>query len=69
VSTSKVYPLFGPSQILGVPLPVWIFLLLGVVLHLLLNNTKFGRYVCAVGANEQVARYSAINISFVKLVP
>jgi ribose transport system permease protein len=38
-------------------------------MHLLLNNTRFGRYVCAVGANEQVARYSAINVQLIKLIP
>jgi ribose transport system permease protein len=38
-------------------------------MHFLLNNSRFGRYVCAVGANEQVARYSAINVSFIKMIP
>jgi ribose transport system permease protein len=60
---------FGPAHILGISLPVWVFIILAVILHLLLNNTRFGRYVCAVGANEQVARYSAINVQLIKLVP
>jgi ribose transport system permease protein len=60
---------FGPAYFLGVSLPVWVFLSLAVVFHLLLNNTRFGRYVCAVGANEQVARYSAINVQLIKLIP
>jgi ribose transport system permease protein len=50
-------------------IPIWIFLVLALVFHLLLNNTRFGRYVCAVGANEQVARYSAINVPLIKLIP
>ncbi|MDR1389029.1 MAG: ABC transporter permease [Treponema sp.] len=69
LSKSKVYPLFGPAEFLKIPVPVWVFLILTALLHLLLNNTRFGRYVCAVGANEQVARYSAININLIKLVP
>jgi ribose transport system permease protein len=69
LSISEVYPKFGPAVILGIPVPVLVFLILTVVLHLLLNNTRFGRYVCAVGANEQVARYSAIKINLIKLVP
>jgi ribose transport system permease protein len=69
LSTNSVYPLFGPASVLGIPVPVWVFVILMVIMHLLLNNTRFGRYVCAVGANEQVARYSAININLVKLVP
>ena len=69
LSFSDVYPLFGTWEFLYIPLPIWVFLILTGVLHLLLNNTRFGRYVCAVGANEQVARYSAIKINFIKLVP
>jgi ribose transport system permease protein len=69
VSKSVIYPKFGPALLLGIPVPAWVFILLSLGLHLLLNNTRFGRYVCAVGANEQVARYSAINVQLIKLVP
>jgi ribose transport system permease protein len=68
-STNTMFITFGPAQILGVSLPVWIFFILAALMHLLLNNTRFGRYVCAVGANEQVARYSAINVQLIKLIP
>jgi ribose transport system permease protein len=33
----------------------------------LLNATRFGRHVCAVGANERVARYAAIDVDRVRL--
>jgi len=69
VSVSKIYPLFGPALILGIPVPAWVFIILAALAHLLLNNTRYGRYVCAVGSNEQVARYSAINVPFIKLIP
>jgi len=69
VSDNKEFIKFGPAYLLGISLPVWIFALLAVIAHFLLNNTRFGRYVCAVGANEQVARYSAINVQLIKLVP
>jgi ribose transport system permease protein len=69
VSGNTVYPQIGSGMVLGIPVPVWIFILMSLVIHLLLNNTRLGRYICAVGANEQVARYSAINVPLVKLVP
>jgi ribose transport system permease protein len=69
VSVNSIYPKFGPYMLLGIPVPAWVFILLALTLHLLLNNTRFGRYVCAVGANVQVARYSAINVQFIKLIP
>jgi ribose transport system permease protein len=68
VSKNTIYPRIG-SGVFLLPVPVWVFLILAAAIHFLLNNTRFGRYVCAVGANEQVARYSAINVSMVKLVP
>ncbi|MDR2630880.1 MAG: ABC transporter permease [Spirochaetaceae bacterium] len=69
VSKNTIYPLIGSGIFLGIPVPVWVFLILAGLLHVVLNNTRFGRYVCAVGANEQVARYSAINVRFIKLIP
>jgi ribose transport system permease protein len=33
---------------------------------LILNRTRYGRYVQAIGSNEQVARYAAINVIGVK---
>lgn len=69
VSDNTEFIKFGPAHILGFSLPAWVFFILAIVFHLLLNNTRFGRYVCAVGANEQVARYSAINVQLIKLVP
>jgi ribose transport system permease protein len=65
-STSEVYPTIGSGYLLSLPVPVWIWLILAVVFHVLLNNTRYGRYVCAVGSNEEVARYSAIKVGLVK---
>ncbi len=53
---------------LGVPIPVWVFLLVAVVGAAILNRTAYGRYVQAVGSNEQVARYAAVDVDFTKLV-
>lgn len=50
----------GKTQILGVILPVWIFLLLFVLAALVLRFTKFGRDVYALGSNEQAAYISGI---------
>jgi len=69
LSKNTVYPEVGAGMFLGIPVPVWVFFIVAILLHILLNNTRFGRYVCAVGANEQVARYSAINVNLIKLLP
>jgi ribose transport system permease protein len=52
--------------VLGLPYPVWVFLAVAVIGYVLLNMTVFGRHCFAVGSNESVARYSAINVDRVK---
>jgi ribose transport system permease protein len=56
------------GALLGVPVPVWVFLLVAVIGAAILNRTAYGRYVQAVGSNEQVARYAAVDVDFTKLV-
>jgi ribose transport system permease protein len=67
-STSELYGEMGMSQVLGLPTPVWIWLLIAGGLHVLLHRTRYGRHVCAVGSNEKVAQYSAIRVDRVRLV-
>ena len=59
---SEVY--YG--TLLGLPYPVWIFLAVAIIGYVLLNMTVFGRHCFAVGSNESVAHYSAINVDRVK---
>lgn len=67
-SHSDVFPEFGTGLFLEVPIPTWVFLLLAIFFHILLTYTPYGRHVCAVGANEVVARYSAIRVNLVKFI-
>lgn len=67
VSRNPLFPNLGGGYWLGVPIPVWAFLILAVVAHILLFYTRFGRHLCAVGANAQVARYSGIRVRTVIL--
>jgi ribose transport system permease protein len=67
-SVNSSYGEMGMSVILGIPLPVWIFFILAMILSFVLNRTRYGRYVCAVGSNEKVARYSAINVDKIRLI-
>jgi ribose transport system permease protein len=53
---------------LGVPIPVWVFVVVALVGALVLNRTAYGRYVQAIGSNEQVARYAAVEVDRVKVL-
>jgi ribose transport system permease protein len=65
ISHNEIYPEIGGGYFMNIPYPVMIFLGLAVFFHILLNNTSFGRHVCAVGANQQVAIYSAIKVRWI----
>ena len=69
LSNNNLYADIGSGVFLKIPVPVWVFIIMAIVLHIILNNTRFGRYMCAVGANEQVARYSAIRVQIIRLIP
>ena len=67
-STSAAFGEMGQGTILGLPTPVWVWLLLAGGLNVLLNNTRYGRHVCAVGSNERVAQYAAIGVDRIRML-
>ena len=42
--------------------PVWWFLSLAVIFHLIMRFTVYGKYTYAIGSNEEAARMSGINV-------
>lgn len=54
-------PVPGLSQSIAVPMPFVLMAFIAIVCAVLLNQTVFGRYLLALGRNEQAARYSGIN--------
>jgi len=57
----------GSGNIVGVPEPILIFFLVALVSRILLKNLRFGRYVYAVGGNENAALASGIRVRTVKM--
>ena len=49
-----------------VPAPVVVMILVYVVAHLVLTRTTFGRYVYAIGGNEEATRLSGVAVRFHK---
>jgi ribose/xylose/arabinose/galactoside ABC-type transport system permease subunit len=53
---------FGTGKVFGIPVSVWIFLGIVVGGWILLNRTRFGRYVVAVGGNREAARIAGVPV-------
>jgi D-xylose transport system permease protein len=54
---------FYVNKYSGVQNPVLLLALIVVIVTYVSNNTKFGRYVYAVGGNREAARLSGINVT------
>src|SRR3954466_3658105 len=62
VSANDTINGIATTKLLGVPLLVWIFLVVVAAGWVLLNRTTFGRRTVAVGGNSEAARLAGINI-------
>ena len=60
------FEFLGGGYLFGIPFPVYIFALTFAGMHFLMNFTRFGRAVYAVGGNMEAARLSGIDIWWVK---
>ncbi|ENG7991066.1 ribose ABC transporter permease [Vibrio vulnificus] len=65
--TADAFAWFGTGYALGIPVPVWLMVIVFSAAWYLLNHTRFGRYVYALGGNESATRLSGINVDKVKI--
>ena len=62
------YKWLGQGVLLGLPVPVWIMIVVVLAIHFLLSRTTFGAHVYAVGGNETAARLSGVRVERVKFM-
>ncbi len=58
---TDAYNFIGQGDVFGVPVPIIILVIMAIVTHVLHAHTKFGKYIYAIGGNEQAARVSGID--------
>jgi len=52
----------GSGNFLGIPMPIYIVVIIAIIFGLIISKTKTGRYIYAVGSNSEAARLSGVNI-------
>lgn len=60
----RAFAVLGAGNLAGIPVVLWILLVCAVLMHLLLENTKLGRYAFAIGSNADAAYYAGVPIRF-----
>jgi inositol transport system permease protein len=65
---SPSFLFIGKGEIMGIPFPIIVFIVMGIISHMMLTKTKFGKYTYAIGGNEQAARICGINVDRYKIM-
>jgi ribose transport system permease protein len=58
---------FGSEQLLGIPVPVIIMIVIAVIAHLVTRYTPFGLHVYSTGGNEETTRLAGISPDRIKM--
>ena len=61
-STSDTFNSIGNSYVGPIPIPIIIMIVIMAFCSILLNRTRFGRRMYAVGGNRDAAKYTGINV-------
>jgi ribose/xylose/arabinose/galactoside ABC-type transport system permease subunit len=61
-----LHDLLAPLGMPGIPWAVLVMLAVVIAFAIVLTRTRFGRYVLAIGGNEEAARLAGINVRLVK---
>ena len=61
------FPILGSVAFLGVPLTIWLLVVVGVVAAYIAARTPLGRQIYAIGSNERAAQLSGVRVNRVKM--
>lgn len=62
------FPILGAGSVLGIPISIWLMILVGLAVAYLLKKTPWGWHIFAVGGNEKAAKLSGIRVNRVKML-
>ncbi|MCB0075523.1 MAG: ABC transporter permease, partial [Caldilineaceae bacterium] len=60
---------WGRGEVMGIPLYLITFVVLFVAGQVFLSRTKPGRFIYAIGSNEEAARLAGVNVRVYKMLP
>lgn len=64
----ETFRLIGQGYVLGIPVPIYIMIVMVIITWILINKTEFGRYCLARGGNAAAARACGINIKRISIL-
>ncbi len=61
------FPILGAGTILGIPILVWLAIIIAIISAYVSKKTPLGRHVYAVGGNEEAAALSGIRVKKIQM--
>jgi erythritol transport system permease protein len=61
------FPFIGTGNVLGLPVMVWLLVVVALGAHYISRRTPLGRHIYAVGGNERGAALSGVKVNRVKM--
>ncbi|HCM64519.1 MAG TPA: ribose ABC transporter permease [Morganella sp. (in: Bacteria)] len=65
---ADVFSWLGIGRLFGIPAPVWLMIVVFAGAWYLLNHTRLGRHIYALGGNESATRLSGISVDKIKII-
>lgn len=62
------FPWLGGGTILGIPVPIWMLVIVALIAAFVARRTPFGRHVFAVGGNERAAALSGVRVKSIQFM-
>ncbi|MBZ4022690.1 sugar ABC transporter permease [Rhodobacter sp. TJ_12] len=64
---SHTFPMIGAGTFLGLPILIWMLIVVGLIAAYIAKRTPLGRHIYAVGGNERGAALSGVKVDRVKI--
>ncbi|HUZ17145.1 MAG TPA: ABC transporter permease [Spirochaetia bacterium] len=62
------FPWLGGGTVLGIPVPIWLLVIVALIASFVAGRTPFGRHVYAVGGNERAAGLSGVRVTSIRFM-
>ncbi len=64
---TQSFPSIGTGTFLGLPMMIWLLIVVGLLAHYISRRTTLGRHIYAVGGNERGAALSGVKVNRIKM--
>lgn len=62
INTTLEFSSFARSDPLGIPMPVWVMLIVVITAAIIMSTTKVGRHIYAIGGNREACEAAGIRV-------